>query len=200
MNETKRPTLDHPIHDLLAARWSPCAFADRDVSDADLASLFEAARWSASSSNEQPWSFIVATRRDADEFARVLSCLVEGNQAWAKAAPVLAIACARLHFTRNGKPNNAATHDLGAAAASLTFEATARGMAVHQMGGILPDRARELFQIPEGVLPHTGMAIGYVGDPQSLPEAIRQRDLSPRTRKPLNEFVFSGTWGASANL
>lgn len=200
MNVHKQPTLDHPIHELLAARWSPCAFADRDVSVEELASLFEAARWSASSNNEQPWAFIIGTRSSPDMHARVLSCLVEGNQKWAFAAPVLAIACARLTYTRNGKPNLAATHDLGAAAASLTFEATSRGMAFHQMGGILPDRAREIFAIPEGVLPHTGIAIGYRGDPQSLPEPYRGRDLAPRTRKALAEFVFTNTWDESANL
>jgi hypothetical protein len=89
---------------------------------------------------------------------------------------------------------------LGAAAASLTFEATSRGLAVHQMGGILPDRAREIFAIPAGVLPHTGISIGYAGDPQSLPEPYRGRDLASRTRKALAEFVFTNTWGESANL
>jgi nitroreductase len=87
----KQATPDHPIHELVANRWSPYAFADHKVADADLRSLFEAARWAASSYNEQPWSYIVATRDDAAEFACLLACLVEGNQAWAKAVPVLAI-------------------------------------------------------------------------------------------------------------
>src|SRR5512145_99830 len=87
----KRAKPDHPIHELLAARWSPYAFADRPVAMADLRSLFEAARWAASSYNEQPWSYIVGTRDDRQQFERVLSCLVEGNQAWAKNVPVLAL-------------------------------------------------------------------------------------------------------------
>src|SRR5262245_29146922 len=125
-----RATTDHPVHELIAARWSPYAFSDRPVARADLLSLFEAARWAASSYNEQPWSYLVATREDPEEFARALSCLVEGNQAWAKAAPVLALACTSLKFARDGRPNAAAIHDLGLASANLVLEATARGLAV----------------------------------------------------------------------
>src|SRR5262249_24197399 len=133
MSSLKEATPDHPIHEILARRWSPYAFADRPVSKADLLSLFEAARWAPSSYNEQPWSYIVATRDEPAEFERVLSCLVEGNQAWAKAAPVLAIGCTKLVFALNGKPNAAAVHDLGVAAGNLCAEATARGLYVHQM-------------------------------------------------------------------
>ena len=194
MNDRKRATPDRPIHELLAARWSPYAFADQPVSDDDLRTLFEAARWAASSYNEQPWSYIVATKANLEEFERLLSCLVEGNQAWARAAPVLAIGCTSLNFARNNKPNAAAVHDLGLASASLTFEATARGLSVHQMIGIIPDKARELYRIPESVQPKTGLAIGYAADPDSLPEIYRQRDLAPRSRKTLDEFVFSGQW------
>lgn len=195
----KLASTDHPVHDHIARRFSPYAFADRDVSPEDLRSLFEAARWSPSSYNEQPWSYVVATRDDADAHARVLSVLVEPNQAWAKAAPVLAIGVARTRFVRNDKPNAAAFHDLGAASAHLGFEATARGLAVHQMIGILPDRARELFDIPEHSEALTGLAIGYAADPADAPEAFRERDEAPRTRKPLAEFVFSARepdgWG-----
>ncbi len=200
MTTHKQATPDHPIHDLIARRWSPYAFADRPASEEDLRSLFEAARWAASSYNEQPWSYIVATRADTAEFERLLSCLVEGNQAWAKAAPVLALGCTRLHFVRNNKPNAAAVHDLGLASATLTLEATARGLYVHQMIGILPDKARELYQIPDGVQPLTGIAIGYAADPNNLPEAYKQRDLAPRQRKPLAEFVFGGQWRTASKI
>lgn len=196
----KRATPDHPIHELIAQRWSPYAFSDRPVSEEDLRSLFEAARWAASSYNEQPWSYIVATKANPEEFERLLSCLVEGNQAWASVVPVLALGCTSLHFVRNNKPNAAAVHDLGLASATLTLEATARGLFVHQMIGILPDRARELYRIPEGVQPLTGLAIGYAADPNSLSEKYRERDLAPRDRKRLGEFVFGGEWGAASNL
>ena len=193
-----KATTDHRIHDLIAERWSPYAFADRPVPVDLLQSLFEAARWAASSFNEQPWSYLVATKDDPDGYAKLLSCLVEGNQEWAKAAPVLAIGCASLKFKRNGNPNAAALHDLGQASAYLALEATARGLAAHQMAGILPDRVREVFQVPEGVQPLTGLAIGYAGEPSLLPEKMRDRDSARRPRKPQAEFVFSGRWGTTS--
>jgi nitroreductase len=200
MNSPKQATPDHPIQPLLARRWSPYAFADRPVSDEDLRSVFEAARWAASSYNEQPWRYIVATKANPAEFERLLSCLVAGNQVWAKAAPVLALGCASLNFARNGQPNAAAEHDLGLASATLTLEATARGLSVHQMIGILPDKARDLYRIPDGVRPLTGLAIGYAADPGVLPDNLRGRDLAPRTRRPLAEFVFGGQWGTASDL
>ncbi len=190
----------HPVHNLIAARWSPYAFADRPVSQADLRSLFEAARWAPSSYNEQPWSYIVAGKENPQEFSRLLSCLVEGNQAWAKAAPVLAVGCTSLKFTRNGQANAAAVHDLGLASGNLVLEATNRGLVVHQMIGILPDRARELYQVPQGVQPLTGLAIGYEGDINQLPENIRARDMARRPRKPLAEFIFAGKWGTASAM
>lgn len=200
MNTPKQATPAHPIHELLAGRWSPYAFAERAVSGDDLRSLFEAARWSASSYNEQPWSYLVAMKADTANFERLLSCLVEPNQAWAKAAPVLALGCISSNFVRTGKPNAAAVHDLGLASCSLTVEATARGLFVHQMIGILPDRAREVYRIPDGVQPLTALAIGYAADPDTLPEKLRERDLAARSRKPLVEFVFGSEWGAASEL
>lgn len=195
-----RASTDHPIQDLIAERWSPYAFADRPVSRADLLSLFEAARWAPSSYNEQPWSYLLATKEERQEYERLLSCLVPGNQTWAKNAPVLALGCTHLNFVRDGKPNAAAVHDLGLASANLLLEATARGLVVHQMIGILPDRARELYQIPADVQPLTGIAIGYPGDPATLSENLRARDAARRPRKPLTGFVFEGKWGTTSPL
>ena len=130
----KKAATDYPIHELLATRWSPYAFEDRPVPEADLRSLFEAARWAPSSYNEQPWNYIVATRDDPEQFQRLLSCLVDGNQVWAKAAPVLALGVVSLKFTLNGKENRAAVHDLGLAAGNLVLEASARA------GGSSDDR------------------------------------------------------------
>lgn len=197
---SKAAKVDHPIHDILAKRWSPYGYSDRAVSDEDVCSLFEAARWAASSYNEQPWSYIVATKSDPAMFERLLSCLVEPNQQWAASAHVLAIGIAKLTFTRNDKPNRCAHHDLGLAGGNLCAEATARGLSVHQMAGILPDRVRELYQVPEGYEPATGIAIGYAADPKDLSDAIKQRDTASRDRKPLAEFVFGGLWGSPSDL
>jgi nitroreductase len=198
MNSHKQATPDYPIQPWVAGRWSPYAFADRPVSDDDLRSVFEAARWSASSYNEQPWRYIVATRARPAEYERLLSRLVEGNQVWARAAPVLALGCASLKFALNGQANTA--YGLGAASACLTLEANTRGLSVHQMIGILPAKARELYRIPYGFRPLTGLAIGYAADPDTLPEKLRGRDLEQRTRRPLAEFVFGGRWGAASDL
>jgi nitroreductase len=196
----KKASTDYPIHALLAERWSPYAFADRAVPQADLRSLFEAARWAPSSYNEQPWSYIVATKENPEEFQRILSCLVDANQAWAKAVPVLALGVVSVKFARNDKPNRAAVHDLGLAAGNLLVEATARGLCVHQMIGILPDKARETYGIPEGSEAWTGIAIGYRGDSTKLPDVLKERDLAARQRKSLAEFVFSGKWGTPAKI
>ncbi len=185
---------DHPIHDLIKRRWSPYSLdPDMAVSREDLAALFEAARWASSSFNEQPWRYIVAMRDQEEEFAKMLDCLAEPNQIWARDAAVLALGITRNAFTYNGKPNRVAQHDLGAASCSLTFEATARGLCVHQMAGIVPEKIIATYNVPDGFTPQTGLAIGYAAGPERLPDVLEERDTAARTRKPQNEFVFWGT-------
>jgi len=197
----KKPAATHyPVHELIRDRWSPRAFAEKEVSAEVLRSLFEAARWAPSSSNEQPWAFIVGTKDDSDTHGRLLSTLVEFNQNWAKHAPVLVLALSELAFARNGHPNRNAFYDTGAAVAHLTAEATARGLYVHQMAGFDPHKVIELFSIPTGWEPIAAFVIGYPGDPQVLPESLRERELAPRTRKPLTEFVMSGSWNQPAGF
>ncbi|HKE00368.1 MAG TPA: nitroreductase family protein [Planctomycetota bacterium] len=199
-NDPKTANPDHPIHELLAARFSPYAFDARPVAEDDLRSLLEAARWAPSSFNEQPWRFVVATRDDVAQHARVLACLVDGNQAWAKEAPVLALGVVHLKLTRDGRDNRAAVHDLGLATANLVVEATARGLFVHPMIGIHPEKAREVFGIPAGFEAWTALAVGYRLDPARAPEKLRHRDLAPRTRRKLSEFVFGATWGEASPI
>jgi len=194
----KAAPTDHPIHDLIRTRWSPRAFSDQHVSDATLRSLFEAARWAPSSSNEQPWAFLVSRKGDGANHEKMLSTLVEFNQTWAKNAPVLVIAVSQLAFAKNGTPNRNAFYDTGAAVALLSIEATAQGLFVHQMAGFDPQKAREAFQIPEGWEAISAFTIGHPGDPASLSETLRQREHAPRARKPLSDFVMSGKWGQQA--
>jgi nitroreductase len=196
----KTAETDHPIHESIAKRWSPYVFSDKPVSREDLLSLFEAARWAASSFNEQPWRYIMATKESPDEFERLLGCLVEANQDWARRAPVLMLGVVSTKFARNGNDNRVAFHDLGLASASLTFEATSRGLFVHQMAGILPDKARETYAIPEGFEPWTGLAIGYADDSDDVPGQLRARETAPRQRKKLNEFVFENRWERPAGM
>ena len=193
----KKPApTDHQVHELIRERWSPRAFSDEAVEEPRLRSLLEAARWAASCFNEQPWRFIVARKQNATEFERLLSCLNEKNQRWAKGAAVLVLSAASKVFAHDGRPNRHALHDAGQAAAQLTLQATALGLVVHQMAGFSQDRARQLYGIPDDVEPVAAMAIGYPGDPDDLPEDLRDRELGGRSRKSQAEFVFEGTWGA----
>ena len=189
---------DRPIHPLLAERWSPYAFTDKGVDEADLLALFEAARWAASSYNEQPWRFIVTRREDTAAFEKVLSCLVPFNQGWARHAPVLALGLVQTLRPGDGSPNAAAQHDLGLAAASLTVEATHRGLSVHQMSGIVADRIRKIWTLPDDVLPLTALAIGRATPVEAAPEDMRDRQARPRERRRLPEFVFGELWGEPA--
>jgi len=183
----------------LAERWSPYGFSDRPIPDTDLQALFEAARWAASSYNEQPWRFILVRKNDGEAaYNDAMSCLLEANQVWAANAPVLVFACTVEDLGQSGKPNKAAEHDLGIAAANLTFEAQMRGISVHQIIGILPDKVRELYQVPEGVQPLTALAIGYADAPVGFPAHLQERDDSPRQRRPLSETLFTSRWGDPA--
>lgn len=184
-----------PIHDLLKQRWSPLAFSSQPIEKERLKSLLEAASWAASSYNEQPWHFIVATKDNPEEFNRLLSCLAEGNQVWAKNAPVLMISVAKLYFEKNGTDNRHALHDVGAAVSNLAIQATSLGLFIHQMAGFDVAKAKELYSIPQKYEPVAAIAIGYPGDPEILPEQYQQRQFSPRQRKPIQTFVFTGGWG-----
>jgi nitroreductase len=194
----KPATTDHPVHDFIVKRWSPRAFSAKPVSPEVLRSLFEAARWAASSFNDQPWSYLVATKDDEKNFSKMLGVLMDMNAAWARQAPVLALSVARQRFKHNDAPNPVALHDVGAANAQLTMEATSRGLVVHQMAGFHHDKARQLFEIPEGWVPVSAIAVGYPGDPETLPEQLKTPELAARTRKPLSEFVMTGHWGHTA--
>lgn len=190
MTETTR----FPIHELLRERFSPLAFSGRRVSDAELGSLLEAARWAPSCYNEQPWRFLVARRDDEEGFERLAGCLVDANRAWADAAQVLILAVARRNFRRNGKPNPWAWHDVGLASAHLIVQAQAMGLSVHEMAGFDADRARAELGVPADHDPVAVLAIGAAGDSDSLPEALRQRAAAPRRRDSLSEISAGAGW------
>jgi nitroreductase len=191
---------EYPVHEFIRERWSPRAFSEKEIAPADLRSLFEAARWAPSSSNEQPWAFIVATRNDQENFTKALQPLVEFNVNWARNAYVLGFAVSELAFAKNNTPNRNAHYDTGAAMSQLTTEATSLGILVHQMAGFDPDTTRDVFEIPAGWDAIAAFAMGYSGDPNSLPQPYRDRETAPRVRKPIREFVMSGKWGHTADF
>lgn len=171
-------------------RWSPRAYADRDVPVEDLKKGFEAARWAASSYNEQPWRFLVGRRGDAT-YQKIFESLVPFNQDWAKQAPVLILSVARKHFAHNGQINRHYWHDTGAAMANFMVQITALGLHAHSMAGFDHEKAQKAFNIPDDFETVAVTAVGYQGDPDSLPEGTRKSEIAPRTRKELKEFVFS---------
>ncbi len=186
----------HPIHDLIRERWSPRAFADRPVEHAKLHSIFEAARWAASSNNRQPWHFVIATTEHPKDHARLAATLFERNRRWAQHAPVLVLVVAQL----SPQPGRELTslYDVGLAVGNLVTQAVALGLVTRQMGGFDASMARETLGIPEGYMPVAMIALGYPGSPAALPDDLREREAAPRTRKPLEEFVFEGHWEQAA--
>lgn len=189
----------YSIHDLLRRRWSPRAFDERLIEPENLRSLFEAARWAPSSNNGQPWRFLVAVKENKAEYDRLFNCLVEGNQQWASRAPVLLLSVAQLQF-EDGSMNRHALHDTGMATENLVIQATALGLVAHLMAGFRIDQARTDCQIPEGYEPVAMIAIGYPGDPAQLSDRLRTREVQPRVRKSVTEFVCSARWGQPSFL
>lgn len=193
---------DHPIMDEIAQRWSPYLFdASRSVDPDKLKSCLEAARWSASSFNEQPWRFMLATREDPQLFQTALECLVEANQVWAQHAAVLILTAYATKFSRNGKDNRVAFHDLGLAAASLSLEAVRQGLQVHQMAGVNLSKVRATYGVPSDFEPATAIAIGHARhQSQSDDSQLASRDAGDRQRKPLSEWVFGQRWESPSTI
>jgi nitroreductase len=188
------------LHDPILRRWSPRAFADRAVSKEQLNQLLEAARWAASSFNEQPWRFLIATKDDAEAYERLLGCLVPGNQVWARTAPVLMISLTSTIFAKNGKRNAHAWHDVGLAVGNLTIQAMTMGLFLHQMAGIDSARVRTDFALPENIEPVAGIALGYPGPASILPPELAAKEGSPRTRRALAELVFRNRFGEASPI
>ena len=192
-------TTQNEIHPLIKERYSGLAFSSQEVEDSALAQLFEAARWAASSFNEQPWRFIYAhNRKQESQFKTILDCLSPPNQIWAKEAAVLIISAFRLNFSHKEHPNRHAAHDLGQAMANFSLQAVHLGLNIHQMAGFDSEKARSDLAIPKPFEPGAAIALGYPGDIESLPPDIKERAKSPRERKQLSELVFCGSWGKAS--
>jgi nitroreductase len=199
LEEIKHAPAALGINELIAKRWSPRAYTDKLISSEDLTKIFTAASWAASSSNEQPWRFLVG-HKGSETHDKILDCLVEFNQLWAKSAPVLVLTIAKTTFTKDGSPNNAwALHDVGAASANMCLQAIDLGIHTHGMAGYDKDKVRTHFNLPADYTEGAVWAMGYLGDPDTLPEKIKAMELVPRTRKPLSELVFT-EWDKPAGL
>ena len=197
---SKPADVEFPVHPLIAERWSPRAFGPRPVAAATLHSILEAARWAPSAGNQQPWHFLVAVADQPEAFERLLGVLSNGNSRWARHAPVLMLAVARLYEKHRGHPGFHSLYDLGLAVGLLTVQAAAHGLVVHQMGGFSIEKAHTDLQIPEGYVPVAAIALGYPGDHETLRDDLKERELAPRVRRPQSAFVFGARWGDSSPL
>jgi len=193
------PEIEHSVLDVIRRRWSPVIYSPETVEPEKLLSVLEAARWAPSSFNEQPWSFLVARKEEPEEFARMLSCLVPGNVAWAEHVPVLIVSVAKQHFEHNHQVNRHALHDTGIATGFLMLQAAAMGLATHGMAGFDAEKAQQLYEIPETHQAVAAIALGYPGDDREAPEALRKRNVR-KSRRTLDQFVFAGRWGQTSPL
>jgi len=194
----KQPDLDYPVHPLISARWSPRAFDSRPVESIKLQRIFEAARWAASSSNLQPWNFLVGINGD-EVYDKIMETLVEFNQLWAVNAPVLVLAISKTTNQR-GEPNKSYAYDLGQAVATLSLQAISEGIYTHQMGGFDATKAASIFEIPEDYKVLVVFALGYLGDIETLHHKLQKLEISPRVRHSTGDFVFTGSFGHKADF
>ncbi len=201
MHETeliKQPQLDYPVHPLIASRWSPRAYDSRPVEPLKMQRIFEAARWAASSSNLQPWYFLVGFNGD-EVFSKIYTTLAEFNRLWVANAPVLALAVAKTTNSRD-ELNKSYAYDLGQAVATLSLQATADGIYAHQMGGFDADAAALALNIPSDYKVLVAFTLGYLGEVENLHPNLSKLELTPRARRPVSQTVFTGSFGHKADF
>ncbi len=179
------------ILDDISGRWSPRAFSNESISSQELNTLFEAARWAASGNNTQPWRFVYA-HKGSDAFNALLSSLAEGNQVWAKHAPVLMGVFGRTRHEYKERENRTWMYELGLAVGQLGIQARSMDIYLHQMGGFDPKKMAEVCEAPEVYEAMVAIALGRQGNPKNLDEPLRSRETAERTRKPLTDIVFQG--------
>lgn len=188
MLTSKPAPADHDIHELIKNRWSPLAIADTPLTEDDVNRLLEAARWAPSSFNEQPWRYVVGLK-GSDIHEQLAECLVEGNS-WAKEAPLLMLSISKTFFEHHHKPNKHHAHDTGAADLSIHLQATAMGLACHQMAGYDEAKARDFFFIGEEFEPMAMIVVGHPGKIADLSDDLQKRESADRSRLPLEELMW----------
>ena len=191
-------TADHPIDPMFLERWSPRAFTDEPLAEADLLTMLEAARWAPSSYNSQPWRFAYALRDNA-AWPTFLDLLVPFNRSWAKDAAALVVLISNSLMKPPGADKEVPSHshslDAGAASGYFALQASRMGWHVHGMVGFDIDRAFAALDVPAGYRVEAIYAVGKLGDPVRLPEPLRAREV-PSPRVPLSSLVFQGSFSA----
>ncbi len=191
VQKTRNMTFE--INPVIVNRWSPRSFVPHDISDKDLFSLFESARWAPSSSNSQPWRFIY-TKRNSENWNDFFNLLIDFNKQWCADAAALVVVVSRKNFENNEKPSITHQFDTGAAWENLAIQAVSQGLATHAMAGFDYDKARKTLQVPDGYEVMAMIAIGKRGPKEKLSPELQAREI-PNTRKPLSEIVMDGKFG-----
>jgi nitroreductase len=188
VEEHRKP--EFPIESIFYRRWSPRAMSGESISEHELLTIFEAARWAPSTYNEQEWRFLYA-RRDTPQWAQFFDLLMDANKAWCQRAAVLVVVLARKTFTRNGKANPVHLYDVGSAWQNAALQATAMGLVSHGMAGFDFARARSALKVPEHFEVAAMFALGRPGNPEELPENYREMEV-PSQRRPVRESICEG--------
>jgi nitroreductase len=181
---------DYPVDKLFLDRWSPRGMTGETVSQEDLMTLFEAARWAPSSYNNQPWRMLYA-RRDTEHWQTFFDLLVEFNQSWVKNAGALVLFISKTHFDFNGEPSVTHSFDTGAAWENFALQGSLKGLVVHGMQGFDYERARTALNIPEGFQVEAMVAVGKPASPETLPEDLKEKE-KPSDRRTLEETICEG--------
>ena len=181
------------LNKLIEKRYSPVVFSSKKVDTEQTVLLIEAARWAASSRNEQPARYIIGHKGD-NNYQKLFQSLSPGNQNWAQRAPLLIMAFIKEVSSYNNKKNRYAQHDLGLAIGNLMLQATEMDLYVHPMGGFDQDLVKDLFQFPDHFIPMTALAVGYLGNIEEFPEEIQKRERGLRIRRSMDKLIYSGNW------
>ncbi len=190
LKETKKAQTAVPINELSKNRWSPRAFQDKKIDSQKLMSIFEAARWTGSAFNEQPWRFIVGMNGD-QTFDKLFNTLIDFNKTWANNASALILNIYKTHYKHNNKPNNEALYDLGQAVGNYCLEAVNQGLISHQITGFQAEQAQKAFHIDDQFVCFSITAIGYLDNPNNLSEELFKVELQNRYRNTINQMVFT---------
>lgn len=186
---------EYPIESFILERWSPRSLVPEEIPEQDLMSLFEAARWAPSSSNNQPWRFLYA-KRSSSFWPLFLNLLVPINQAWAGDAAVLVVLISNTKFDRSGTPSITHSFDTGAAWENLALQAHIKGYVAHGMQGFDYEKARVDLAIPEDFAIEAMIAIGKQGPRERLPASLQEREMQ-NSRRPLSESIAEGPFVSS---
>ena len=195
MSEHNERTSEYKVDNIFINRWSPRAMSGEEITEEELFSLFEAARWAPSSHNNQPWRFVYA-KRDTEYWKKLFNFLVEGNQAWVKNAAAVVVAISKSVSDYNGSFIRTHSFDTGAAWENIALQGSLNGLVVHGMSGLDYDKATSGLGLTDEFKVEMMFAVGKPGKIEELPEKLQEIE-KPSGRKNISEFISEGEFNFS---